>query len=134
MDKVITYIGKRYAKYTWLQLLLYLRKWFIIFNAIIGVVTVFKVTGYSSDNMIAGLYGLGEGTYIEIFTSFVKRAFNYLFELFDHKVVPNVPGDSPSNNSWRWGPKQNTWITPLPFPKDGVKGKDRNMDHSTSLP
>ena len=59
LDKVITYIGKRYAKYTWLQLLIYLRKCFIVFNAIIGVITVFKITGYSSDNWIAGLYGLG---------------------------------------------------------------------------
>ena len=32
--------------------------------------------------MISGLYGLG-GTYIEMFTSFVNRAFNYLFELFN---------------------------------------------------
>ena len=49
----------KYAKTRWLQLLIYLRKWFIVFNAIIGVITVFKITGYSSDNWIAGFYGLG---------------------------------------------------------------------------
>ena len=34
-------------------------------------------------------------------TSFVKKLFNYIFELFDHKVVPNFPENPPSNKGWR---------------------------------
>ena len=116
----IGYISKRYAKYTWLQLLIYLRKWFIVFNAIIGIITVFKVTGYSSDNWIAGFYGLGH-TYIEMFTSFVKRTFYYLVELFDHKIVPNVPNNPPSSSGswWPFGAKESTWYT-KPMINDGM--------------
>ena len=95
VNKLTGYIAKKYAKTTWLLVLIKLRKAFIIFNAIIGVITVFKVTGYSSDNMIAGLYGLGY-TYVEMFSSFVRRLFNFIFEFFDHKVVPNFPENPPS--------------------------------------
>ena len=50
INKITSYIAKKYAKTEWLMLFIKLRKLFIIFNAIIGVITVFKVTCYSSDN------------------------------------------------------------------------------------
>ena len=59
INRLTGYITMKYANTSWLQLLIRLRKLFIIFNAVIGIITVFKVTGYSSDNMIAGFYGLG---------------------------------------------------------------------------
>ena len=94
---------------------LQLRKAFILLNAIIGVLTVFKISGYGYDNFICGLYGLG-GTYIEMITGFVRRIFVWFFELLDYKVIPNNP---PSSSSWYWGgPKQNTWY-------------DRNMVNDT---
>jgi hypothetical protein len=97
---------------------------FIVFNALIGVYTVFKVTGFSTDNLFAGFYGVGY-TYIEMLTNFTKRLFKWFVELFDYKVVPNVP-NNPTNPSWKpwsnnnppggptwkwWGPKENTWYT-----------------------
>ena len=78
------------------ELLVKLRKGFLILNAIIGIITVFKVTGYSSDNWIAGFYGLGH-TYVEMFTGFVKRLFIWFCDLLDYKIVPNNP---PSSGSW----------------------------------
>ena len=103
IGKFTSYIAKKYAQTTWLILFIKLRKLFIIFNAIIGVITVFKITGYSSDNWIAGFYGLGY-TYVEMLSSFVKRIFNFIFDYFDHKVVPKFPDNPPSNNNnWKFG-------------------------------
>jgi len=35
-------------------------------------------------------------SYMEIFTNITKNLFNWIFNLFDQKIVPNIPG---SNNS-----------------------------------
>jgi hypothetical protein len=56
---------------------------------------VFKSVGFSMDNILAGFSGMGH-QYLEIFTNFTKRLFNWFVELFDHKVVPNVPKDGGS--------------------------------------
>ena len=118
INRLIGYITKRYAKTTWLLMLIKLRKLFVIINAIIGVITVFKISGYSSDNFICGLYGLGT-TYVEMLTGFVKRIFVWFCDLLDFKVVPNVPKGPGSNINWKWwGPKENTWYT-KPMGVDG---------------
>lgn len=56
---------------------------------------VYKTTGFGTDNLLAGFAGMGH-TYVEIFINFNKRVFNWLFDLFDHKVVPNLPNDGPN--------------------------------------
>jgi len=38
-------------------------------------------------------------TYLEIFNNFTKSLFNRIFELFNHKVLPNVPNN---NSGWCW--------------------------------
>lgn len=58
---------------------------------------MFKITGFSSDNLIAGISSMG-ATYVEMVATLTKRLFNWLFNLFDYKVVPNVPNNPPS---WR---------------------------------
>jgi len=40
-------------------------------------------------------------SYLEIFINFNKKLFNWLFDLFDYKVVPNLPNNS-SGSSWNW--------------------------------
>ena len=40
--------------------------------------------------------------YIELITSFFKRCFNWIYNLFDTKIVPKPPDHF-------WGPKQQTW-------------------------
>jgi hypothetical protein len=69
----------------------------------IGVMLVIKTTGFSSDNIFAGITARGY-TYLEILTNFTKRLFNWFVELFDQKIVPNVPsgGSSPSNSIITW--------------------------------
>jgi hypothetical protein len=120
ISKIIKGLSLWYGRTTWWKILVQMRKVFIIFNALIGVYTVFKVTGFSTDNLFAGFYGVGY-TYVEMLTSFTKRLFNWFVELFDYKVVPNVP-NNPTNPSWKpwtsnntswkwWGPKENTWYT-----------------------
>ena len=94
ISRIITLLSLWYGRTTWWRLLVYSRKVFVVINALIGVITVFKITGFSSDNLFAGFAGLGH-TYIEIFSSFVTRLFNWFLELFDHKIVPN-------NKTYNW--------------------------------
>jgi hypothetical protein len=102
IGKIIMLLSLWYGKTTWWKILVKIRKLFIVFNAIIGVLLVFKTTGFSSDNIFAGIAGMGH-TYLEIFYNFTKRMFYWFVELFDHKIVPNVPstgGGNPPSNNW----------------------------------
>jgi hypothetical protein len=98
IGRIITLLSLWYGRTTWWKILIKIRKVFIVFNAIIGVLLVFKTTGFSSDNIFAGIAGMGH-TYLEIFYNFSKRLFYWFVELFDHKIVPNVPNNPPSNSS-----------------------------------
>ena len=112
VSKLINMLSLWYGRTTWWKMLASLRKVFIVINAIIGVFTVFWITGFSTDNLLAGFYGVGV-TYVDMITSFTKRLFNWFFELFDHKIVPKSPSyPSNYNPSWKWwGPKENTWAS-----------------------
>ena len=46
--------------------------------------------------VLYGEPGMGQ-SYIEIFSNYTKRVFDWLLDLFDHKVVPKVPSDSDSS-------------------------------------
>lgn len=56
---------------------------------------VFNTVGFNYENVLAEFAGMGH-TYLEILGNFTRRLFNWFVELFDHKVVPNIPGDRPS--------------------------------------
>jgi len=71
-------------------LLTIFRKAFISFNALIGLYLVIKTTGFSYTNIMLGFQAMGV-TYIEILVNLVKKLFNWIFDFFDMKVVPNVP-------------------------------------------
>ena len=51
------------------QLIIKIRKLFIIINALIGVYAVIHISGFSFDNIIGGISGLGS-TYVELITNF----------------------------------------------------------------
>ena len=68
ISKVVKLASFWYGKTTWWKLLVLSRKIFIVANAIIGVITVLKVSGFSTDNLLAGIYCL-DFTYMEMFTS-----------------------------------------------------------------
>lgn len=93
IGRIISALGLYYGRTTIWKILVKVRKMFIIINAMIGVFLVFKTAGFSTDNLIAGFAGVGE-TYFVMLGSLVKRMFNWFVELFDYKVVPNIPGDS----------------------------------------
>jgi hypothetical protein len=119
IGKIVTILSLWYGRTTWWRILIQLRKVFVVFNALIGVYVVFKSIGFSTDNILAGVAGLGH-QYIEIFSSFTSRLFNWFVELFDHKVVPNTP-NNPSDGSWnKWNPlKQIGWNT-KPMHDNGI--------------
>ena len=97
IGRIVSLLGLWYGRTTWWKILVKIRKVFIIFNAIIGVFVVFKTTGFTPDLLLNNIVMMGH-TYFEIFTNLTKRLFTWFFDLFDHKIVPNVPGDKPSIN------------------------------------
>jgi hypothetical protein len=101
---IISALSVMYGRTTIWKVLVKLRRIFILFNALIGVYMVFKTVGFSYENVLAGFVGMGH-SYIEIFINFTKRMFHWFVELFDYKVIPNVPGDKISGNKNIWLPK-----------------------------
>jgi|ERR1700733_836699 len=92
IGKILSALGLYYRKSSFWQLLVKIRKIFVVFNALIGVYIVFKSVGFSTDNLIAGFVCVGE-TYIQTLFNVTSKLFHWFVELFDHKIVPNVPGD-----------------------------------------
>lgn len=82
VGKVLSLLSLWYGRTTIWKILVKIRKIFIVFNAIIGVYIVFKTVGFSTDNLLAGFYGVGH-TYVETLFSLTKRLFNWFVELFD---------------------------------------------------
>jgi len=117
IKRIITILSVIYGRTTIWKVLVRLRKLFIIFNAVIGVYMVFKTVGFGYDNLLAGFVGMGH-SYIEIFSNFTKKLFHWFVELFDHKIVPNVPGDNLSNSGnvyrkiWSNGPIDKSAFNP----------------------
>lgn len=72
-----------------------LRKFLIVFNAGIGVYTVFSIAGVGSESILFNFVGMGY-TYIDLLLNFTKRLFNWFFDLFDYKVIPKFPNNSGS--------------------------------------
>lgn len=117
INKLISLLSVWYGKTTIWKILIKLRKLFVIFNALIGMLVIFKTTGYGVDTFWAHFSAMGT-EYVTIFKNFVSRVFNWLLNLFDHKVVPNVPTNKPTNPSgygW-WTPRgiDYSWRMPLP--------------------
>lgn len=97
LSKIITFFSLWYGKTTWWQIFSKLRKIFVIINALIGVYVVFKAVGFSFDNMLIGFMAMGH-TYFEILGSLTNKLFNWFLNLFDHKIVPNIPNNKPNNS------------------------------------
>src|ERR1700753_97381 len=96
--KVLAIIGFWYGKSSWWKILIKIRKMFILFNALIGVIVVFKTVGFSTDNLIAGFTAMGH-SYFELLHTFTRRLFDWFIGLFDYKIVPNLPGNPPINSN-----------------------------------
>lgn len=85
-----------YGKTPWWRILIQLRKAFVVFNAIIGILTVLNITGFSMENFMASCYMMGV-TYFEMFSLGIGRIFSWFYNLFD-KITPypSVPSNPPS--------------------------------------
>jgi len=128
--KLITLLSLWYGRTTWWKILLKVRKMFILFNAAIGVYMVYKTIGFGTDNLIAGFTAMGH-TYLEIFMNTTKRLFYWFVELFDHKVVPNVPNNPPST---RWPFTINTPESPNLWPLSQTKPNESVIDNILNTP
>jgi hypothetical protein len=93
INKIVNLLQFWYGKTSWWQILVKIRKAFILFNAALGLMLMFKITGLTSENILASFYLLGNN-YMEAFFNLSRRIFNWFVDLFDHKIIPNVPGDS----------------------------------------
>jgi len=109
LKKLIAIASLWYGKTTIWKILSKIRKLFVLFNALIGVYVVFKSVGFSTDNILVGFNALGH-QYLEILTNFTRKLFDWFFNLFDHKIIPNVPGEGPSKPKFKtpfWNPQYN---------------------------
>jgi hypothetical protein len=109
IGKLLTFTAIWYKKYRIIGILIKLRKLFVIFNALIGMFIVFSSVGFEPGLLVYNWMALGN-TYIEIFYSLCRRLFNWLVELFDHKIVPNVPNNKPNTG---FGNYRNVTKTPV---------------------
>lgn len=98
ISKIITGLQLWYGRTTWWQVLVKARKLFLVFNALIGLYTMIKITGFSTDNIIAGIYGLG-ANYTEMVISFFKKMFNWFYNFLNNFFYPKP---SPQAYHWEW--------------------------------
>ena len=113
VSKAMPFLERWYGKTSWWQLMAIARKAFLTFNALIGVLAVFKLTGFSSDNVIGGFYGVG-AYYMEMLGSLVRRIFNFFFDFFDYRLVPNTPSEVTRSTFNKFNPLPIDF-TPKPF-------------------
>jgi hypothetical protein len=99
---------------TLFTILIYLRKGFIISNAIIGIWLMFKVTGWNEGSFFMSAAAIGH-SYMEFFVTFICKAFNWIYNIFDNKIVPNIgSGKNPYSvfNGWNIRPmKDNNYLS-----------------------
>ena len=101
ISQIVTMLSLWYGKTTWWGIMVGLRKFFIVCNAMIGVYVVLKHSIYNADTFFAGLAIMGQ-TYFEMFIATVTRLFKWLFSLFDF-FTPDVPKPQPKfYNQWSW--------------------------------
>lgn len=89
-----------------------LRKGFITLNAVIGIWLMFKVTGWNEGSFFMSAAAIGS-SYMEFFVTFIYKAYDWLYSLFDNKVVPNIPNNNLSQfNGWNIRPmKENNYLS-----------------------
>jgi hypothetical protein len=113
-NKIFTKILGIKKAATLFTILIYLRKGFIISNAIIGIWLMFKVTGWNEGSFFMSAAAIGH-SYMEFFVTFIYKAYNWLYNIFDNKIVPNIgSGQNPYSvfNGWNIRPmKDNNYLS-----------------------
>jgi hypothetical protein len=132
VSKLINILSLWYGRTTWWKLLITLRKVFVVINALIGVYTVLKISGFSSDNLFAGIYFMGY-TYYEMFISTISRLFHWLSKLFDY-ITPDVPKPKPTMYIPWPNTKELNWATRSMNPDGLGKIMDLAQNHNFHNP
>ena len=101
VSKLTNLLSLWYGRTTWWQMLIYIRKGFIVLNALIGVYATMKITGFSSNNLFAGFMAIGH-SYFEMLYYGTKRLFGWIYSFFDNWIFPKPPSE-PSWKVWSWG-------------------------------
>ena len=113
IGRIISLLGLYYGRTTIWKILIKVRKIFIVINALIGVYLVFKSVGFSTDNLLVGFIAVGESYFIML-KNLTYKLFTWFVELFDHKIIPNVPGDN--GGTFFSKPKNKSIFTPSNIP------------------
>ena len=75
--------------------LIFMRKGFVLINVLIAMYFIAKLAGWDQGSFLGAFVGMGT-VYVDIFTNFIKTSFSWILELFDMKIVPQVPKDKPN--------------------------------------
>lgn len=130
LAKIAGLLRLYYGRTSFWRMIIIARKLFIVLNAIIGVYAVLKLTGMQYGSFMANFVGIGT-SYIDIFTNLIKRLFNWFFDLFDYKVIPNNNSGTPK--WWEMGPQWYRWYT-NPMTNNGIMDIANNKDIRDLLP
>ena len=111
---IITMLGLWYGRTTWWKILLKIlrisRKTFIVFNAIVGVYAVFKMTGFEV-GLAYSHFGMMGKTYLELLYGFTKRLFEWFLDLLGYDVEPRKPNLPKYGKAWNyWNPNHSNEI------------------------
>jgi hypothetical protein len=131
VSRIIKLLSLWYGRTTWWKMLISIRKIFIIINAIIGVFTVFAITGFNMDNIVASIYALG-ASYVESLGTLAQILYKWFRNKLDDNIpnIPDIPNNpkNPIDNTqnptgYEWGKHKGKWddIFKRPDPSDAVK-------------
>jgi len=95
LSKLSPILKKMLGKTPFWTSLIFMRKGFVIFNALIAMYGLMKLTGLDQGSFMGAFVGMGT-VYVEILSNFISKSFAWFLDLFDMKIVPQLPKDKPN--------------------------------------
>lgn len=89
LSRITTLLKLYYGKTSIWRILVWSRKAFVVFNAFLGVISVYTMIG-SPESILASMGMIGT-SYMELFGNSVRWIFDKFLGLFDTKIVPKAP-------------------------------------------
>lgn len=111
---LIAMLSLWYGRTTWWRILGRIftisRKIFIVFNAIIGVYAVFKLSGFQV-GLAYSHFGMMGQTYLELLYGFTKRLFEWFLDFLGYDIGPKKPSTPKIRKAWEyWNPNHSNEI------------------------
>lgn len=111
LKTILGFLGLWYGRTTWWQMFGHIRKAFVVFNAVIGLLVMLNITDFSMDNIIGGIYGLSY-SYFEVLKSFIRKVSLWFVRLFipnpliegcyPDKTTSSRRNENPNHSAWGW--------------------------------